>query len=526
MSFSWDRDNRRFVTRTRCPWPGCGEPAEPFHQGGMIGWCETCQRPYESTLLAPAQGGAPVEWNVCPTSVFNTFTGQAVRRYSPVDWSEAGGAPDRSGCADDARGSVFGRVSTKRSWSIAPAWHLDSIAPEEQNRVGDSVAALAVMRGRVLVLSERGRISFVDPLRGDLLSGRPIDWPGFPTPDAENPVSFAPVVRGTWVVVSSPMQALFRDLAPQLALGASKGAARWKIISPSTPARRLVGPPLGLDTDTGPRVCLMEAEASSEAGLREPTLRFFELDGRELGSCSCEGLVRPPVFERHSQQLLWLDGGGFVHRLPIADLDSPLPLPALPTEPLLPLRASLHPTFCLAPSQSGKVELWVGHQQADGQVGLSHCDLAESERRGEVRWITRPVGARGGLLSMSVGRGPHHPQNVAGQLVAISTDQGVFSFPKDLVDAMEHQAARGHDAADHRGSWDQPVVCDVGVLTRVSGTLHLMGTGTPWARENGRRVTLPLRYAQAQGLVLYGRMLIYGVSMGLGAHCLTLEESP
>ncbi|MFT5586707.1 MAG: hypothetical protein ACI9VR_004306, partial [Cognaticolwellia sp.] len=46
------------------------------------------------------------------------------------------------------------------------------------------------------------------------------------------------------------------------------------------------------------------------------------------------------------------------------------------------------------------------------------------------------------------------------------------------------------------------------------------------SRENGRRVALPLRYAHAQGLVLYGRMLIYGVSMGLGAHRLILEESP
>lgn len=526
MSYSWDRDNRRFVTRTRCPWPGCGAPTEPFHQGGLMGWCESCERPYASTLLPPAQGGAPVEWNVCPTSVFNTFTGQAVRGYSPVDWSEAGGAPDRAGCADDARGSVFGRVSSKRSWALEPAWHLDSITPEEQNRVGDSVAALGVMRGRVLVLSERGRVSFVDPLSGALLSDRPIDWPGFPTPDGENPVSFAPVIRGTQLVVTSPMQALFRDLAPQLTQSRSKGTLRWKLVPPSSPSRRLVGPALGLDTPQGPRICLMEAEASSHTGLRDPTLRFFEIDGTPLGTCPCAGLVRPPVFEATSQQLIWLDGAGFVHRLPVADLDAPLALPALPTEPLLPLKPSLHPTFCLAPNPAGKVELWVGHQQADGQVGLSRCDLAESERRGEARWITRPVGARGGLLALSVGRGPHHPQNVAGQLVAISTDQGVFSFPKDLVDAMEHQSARGHDAADHRGSWDQPVICDVGVLTRVSGTLHAMSTGTPWGRGEGRRVALPLRYPQPQGLVLYGRMLIYGVSMGLGAHRLVSTEFP
>ncbi|MED5372434.1 MAG: hypothetical protein VX899_15545 [Myxococcota bacterium] len=524
MSFSWDPDNRRFVTVTRCPWPGCGAPAEPFHQGGLQGWCPRCERPYATSLEPPSQGGAPVEWSLCPTSLFHTFTGRRLEGYSPVDWPEASGGPERSGCADDPRGSVFGAPNPLHGWGLEEAWTLPSIAPQEQNRVGDAVAAVAVMRGRVLAVSARGRMSLVEPFTGELLSQRPIDWPGFPTPDADHPVAFTPVVRGSRVVLASALQLLFRDLASQLGAGPNQGTESWRVVGPESPERRFVGPPLGLDTPEGPKVAVLEADAESRQGLANPVLRFFTLDGQELTQCPVQGIVRPPVFDRRSQQLLWLDAAGFLHRLPADDLS--LPLPALPTDPLLPLSPSLHPTFALAENARGDTELWVGRVDRQGVLELCRCDLQEAESRGELRWVRRKVGVRGALLALSVGRGPHHRQNLAGQLLAVSTDQGVFSFPKDLIDAMEHGAARGHETADLRGSWDAPVICSAGVLARVQGRVQLLEQGLPWGRSQRPSVALPVRYPRPQGLALYGRLLIMGVSMGLQALRIVPEGRP
>lgn len=529
MKFVWDSDNRRFVTKTHCPWPECGAHVQPMHEDGLLGWCEACDRPYETILLAPDGGGAPVEWTLRPESAFNTYTGQPVLRYSPADWSECQGSPDRAGVGDDPRGKVFGRPQQDHTWKLKEGWQVESIAPEETNEVGDSIASLAVMRGNVLAISRRGRIGVLDPDSGHARTQRPIEWPGHPRPDARNPVDQPPAIRGTRMVLVSPRQALFRDLGPQLFRtqgGRARGAHR--LIQPTDPSRRFVGPPMGIDRPDRPRFALLEARLNpTRSGLEKPVLRVFEVDGQEICQVAAQGLARGPVYARSLDLILWLDAAGFVHRLPGQALleAQPEAQPVLISEQILDLRPSLYPTLAVAPNARGELELWVASGDTENPtLQLSRCNLEEALRRDEARWVRRSLGGRGAVNGLSVGRGPNHDANASGLLLSVSTDQAVYSYPKELVDSMEHATARGHDTAERRGSWDPPIITGAGVIARVSGSVQLMSNGMGWHAMRTERAAVHSRYNEAQGLALYGRRVFYGRGMGVGCFLLSKEK--
>ncbi len=524
--FEWDASNRRFVTRPRCPYPDCGEPVEPSHDERVFCWCRHCERPYESALLRPADDGPPVEWTRRPRSIYCTFTGASLRDYSPLDWCEAGGGPSRSSCLHDAHGNAFGAPRTDRAFSLhdveRTGWTAPTICPEEGQDDSDAVASILVLRGHVLAISRRGRVGILDPISGELLEKRPLVWPSFPPPDLSWPVEAAPAARGTQLVMVSPREALFRDLESQLFPGPREPRQAHRLVAPHQRGTRFIGPPLGIDMDP-PLFCLLEGAAGLR-GLDQPLLRFFSLDGEELGRCPAPGIARPPVYDRRTDQLLWVDNQGFVHRLPGADClkgDAAEPMPLL-TEDILDLDVSARPTFVVVPDLAGESELWVADVRPDtGELEVYRAALEPALHSGELRWARHRLGSRGDLVALSVGRGPGHRANASAQMLSVATDQGVFSYPKALSDALEYDAARGHEGADRRGTWDQPILCGAGVIARVPGALHLMARGLGWGSQRRSRLSLPVRYAAKQGLAIFGRRVFIGV--GLGVRCLVME---
>ena len=500
MSFEWDSDNRSFVTRARCPYPDCGKPTEPVHEDGVLGFCEACERTYESALLAPSGGGAPVEWNLRADCAFNTFTGDAVTGWSPQDWSEVGGGP--SGCASqaDPRGAVFGPPRNNAFFSLADSWSCESIAGDESSDA-DHIAAVVIARGRVIAATKRGRLAVLDAQTGELRTRRPLDWPAWPAPTG---IGFPPVVRGTRICLASPHQALFRDLAPQL-FGAGNGT--WRLVEPDEGAS-FVGPPLS----RGEHIVLLQGVVAQGA-LEQAVLRVYDQSGEALEDIDAEGIVRPPV--AWGERLLWVDDSGF-----LAMDDGRV----IPTEQVLRLKPSLLPTLCVSPGSAGQPELWIAHVEPDrGELVLSRADLEQSLERDDVRWRSRNIGSRGEPVGLAVGQGPATPRNAGAQLIAVATDQAVFSFPKDLADAVELGAARGHESADRRGSWDGPIVCGAGALARVPGSVQLLPQGLGWGIRRPEVAPLPVRYAERQGFALAGRRLVLGVGLGLRSYL--LEES-
>jgi hypothetical protein len=521
----WDPNNRRFVTRPRCPHPDCGQPVEPAHAERVLCWCRHCERPYESTLLPPADAGPPVEWTRRPESAFCTFTGARLQGASPLDWAETGGDPGRSSCLDDPRGNVFGPPHGEQAFTLADreraGWVLQSVVPED-GQDDDEVSALAVVRGRLLAATQRGRMALIDPTSGALLDARPLVWPSFPPPDPTWPVEFSPATRGEHLLLAAPREALFRDLGPQLFPGVPSRGQPWALVKPLQPGARFLGPPLGLD-GAPPVFCLLEGVP----GLRrvaDAVLRFFAPDGTELGRCPAPGIARPPTFDRASDNVVWLSAEGFLHSLPReqwALMEGAQPRELFSDE-ILDLDVSARPTAVLAPDLGGETELWVADVHPDtGELSVFKAHLGLALARDELRWQRQRLGKRGDLVALAVGRGPGHRANAAAQVMAVATDHGVFTFPKAASDAMELDAARGHEGADRRGSWDIPIITSAGVIARVPGAVHLLSRGMGWAERGPSRLSLPVRYGGVQGMAVFGRRVFVGV--GLGVRCFVME---
>ncbi len=523
--FEWDPHNRRFVTRPVCPYPDCGQPVEPAHAERIFCWCKHCERPYESTLLRPADAGPPVEWTRRPESAYCTFTGAPLLAASPLDWVEAGGDPGHSSCLDDPRGNLFGLPRGDAAFCLEDrarvGWTTATVIPGE-GQDDDAVSAIAVLRGRVLAITQRGRVAMLDPQTGALLDERPLVWPSFPPPDLSWPVEHPPAARGNHILLVSPREAQFRDLSSQLFPGIPAKGQVFGLVKPHQPGARFLGPPLGIDAEQ-PLFCLLEGIPGLRT-LEEPLLRFFALDGTELGRCPAPGIARPPVYDARSGSVIWLSSEGFVSALHQDDCRAMAGAEprGLFADDILDLDVSARPTAVLAPDLAGESELWVADVHPDtGELSVFKTSIDQALARGELRWTRHRLGKRGDLVALAVGRGPGHRANAAAQVMAVATDHGVFTFPKASSDAMEYDLARGHEGADRRGSWDIPIVTSAGVIARVPGAMHLLSRGMGWAEHAGSRLALPVRYAGVQGMAIFGRRVFVGV--GLGVRCFVME---
>ncbi len=336
------------------------------------------------------------------------------------------------------------------------------------------------------------------------------------------PVDMPPAARGCQLAVASPREAQFRNLRAQLFPGTPPPSKPYGLSKPQQPGARFLGPPLGVDTRP-PLFCLLEGIPSMRT-LEDPLLRFFELDGSEVGRCPAPGIARPPTYDHRTGNVVWITREGFVqvlHRDDCRTLEGARPTDLF-SDDILDLDVSARPTAVLAPDLAGQTELWVADvRPATGDLLIYKAALEPALQAGEVHWTRQRLGKRGDLVALSVGCGPGHRANAAAQVLAVATDQGVFTFPKASSDAMEQDAARGHEGADRRGSWDTPVVTSAGVIARVPGSIHLLNRGMGWADRASPRLALPVRYAGTQGLAIFGRRVFVGV--GLGVRCFVME---
>src|SRR5436305_6345612 len=92
--------------------------------------------------------------------------------------------------------------------------------------------------------------------------------------------------------------------------------------------RKLLGPPLGVDGLERPAFCLLEGE-ERPAAIEGAQLRFFDETGQEIGRCPAPDITRPPVFDRRSERVVWVDGQGRLASLEVGQLREGKLLPAV-----------------------------------------------------------------------------------------------------------------------------------------------------------------------------------------------------
>ncbi len=528
---TWDATNQRFERPSRCPYPDCAQEVDPTNLRAAIAWCPSCRRPYEATRISLSETTAQIELNRRPHSAFCTYTGQVLSGYSRLDWCEAGGGPGRSNSVDDARGAIFGTPSKRRRVEIVEdeAWIRAARRSElSQPDSEDRVAAISVVRGRTVVVTARGRVGVFDAETGEPGEHRPLDWPdGSTDPGTDDrSVRHPPAFRGTRMVVATAHQAQFRDLKPILFDGAAADS-RPRLEKPE-PGARFIGPPLGVDFDDRVAFCLLQGRAKDRR-IKDARLRFYTPEGDEIASCRCQNIARPPVFDRNSGHLAWIETGGAVCALPVAGIGGAAslePLRALPETPF-ELETSDLPTLIAATDTRTppRTELWFS-SGLDGQVVLYRCRLDEVLQDPGSQWYAenRVLGKLGTVNGLAVGIGSrYHDENPAGQMVGVSTDQQAARFQRFSTIAATYPM-QGHDGT---GSYDPPIACSAGVVARLRGRISLDNKEAGWNEDGDLHPSAPVSgsYDRPQGIAMFGRRIYIGhyERRRVGVLCYRLE---
>jgi hypothetical protein len=521
---SWDAANRRFRTPDRCPYPDCGQPVNPTNAPAALAWCPSCQRPYEAVRLT--DGSAPIELYRRPQSAFCTYTGRPLTGYSLLDWCEAGGGPGRTNSLDDGRGAVFGPPDQRVKISLQEAWVQPSILTQPDPE--DHVCAIAVVRGQALAVTARGRIGIFDATSGESRLTRPLEWPDGSTDpmDLGRAVRHPPAFRGTRMVLAAPHQTQFRDLRSFLLGG--EADARYLLVDADEGASFL-GPPLGVDSGGESFFCLLQGRAQ-EDGIHTPVLRFFSPDGQEICRFEPDAIARPPVFDRSSGSLVWIDKHGIVSVLAANQLihgegDKASPTVSLPAS-LLSLEDDDRPGLIAALDTNRRTELWVT-SEPDGHAVLYKCGLDDlREHPGQVwSWDRRDLGKLGPLSGIAVGVGSRYRDNAAGQLLGVATSQQVALFQR-FSNINATLPMQGLETGGTRGSFDPPLVCSAGVIARLQGMLCLDNQGIGWDdSELHPKVPVPGIYDRTQGIAMFGRQVYIGHGLGVRSYRLHLEKA-
>jgi hypothetical protein len=531
-AWRWDESQGRFRAPDRCPYPDCGRAVKPLHAQRALAWCASCERPYESLRHTEA-GGAASELRHRPDLFFCSRTGQALTERSLLDWPEAGGGPARGFCLPDELGLIFGRPTRKQRPEIVPdgawnqqagvsAWHDEPVAEDECTR------ALAVVRGRVVAVSGRGRIRVYEAQSGEAAGLPAIDWPDASTSEVgyRHRVRHAPAFRGTRMVVSIGAQAQFRDLKPLLVRAKGAQPETSPRLVPADPGRELVGPPLGLDLADGSCFCLLQA-AEGTQGFAPAELRFFALDGEELTRLELpEGLQRPPLFDAGTRTLVWVDGTGGLHTLELTTRDALARASSRLLQPREPLRIKPQQdaSFAVGASAAGEAELWLVNEE-DARLVLYSTGLEGRLRSPKApwNWSRRALPAIGSPRGLAVGQGSRYEANVVSQYLAITTHERALLLGRSgaFTDGPPRQAGEG---AFTRGSHDPPLLCAAGMIVRLQGQLLLDNQGFGWAEgERLASAVVPGSYEFSQGLAIFGRRVFLGYRDQVMAFDLLLE---
>lgn len=525
----WDRENQRFTTPSRCPYPDCAAPVDPIHATEpTLGWCAVCNRPFEVIPFRPAPEAAPLELHLRPESAYSTYTGQPLTAYSVLDWGEAGGEPGRSYCLDDARGAVFGPPSPRRIVRLVEDWTQHSIFASRLDD-DDFVSSVSVVRGRVVAVTARGWIGLFNATSGEPMTERPLEWPTGSThpADPDRAVRYPPAFRGAHTVVAAPHEAQFRDLKPFLFTARGSAARPHRMVTPEE-GRKLLGPPLGVDGLERPVFCLLEGE-ERPATIEGAQLRFFDETGQEIGRCPAPDIARPPVFDRRGGRVVWVDGLGRLSSLEVGQIREGKLLPAVTDLPdsILRVAVNLRPTFAIARNSLGRSEVWLSTALPQGGVELHRALLDEvlERRSASWRWQTQTLSGIGEVAGLAVGGGSLHGNNAVSQLLAVATDRQVLSLDRVNLAGSGRPAMKGPESLGRPGSFDVPLLCSAGVVARLQGSVCLDSQGLGWSDEAYQpRVPVPGLYQRAQGMAMFGRRVYIGHGMGVRSYRIDIEE--
>lgn len=519
----WDSANSRFRATLRCPYPDCARPLARSGQEGWLDWCPACRRAFEHYVVRnSALDGRDLslERTRRPDAAWCTHTGRELLYANALDWSGIGGGPERAGALWDPGGRVFGPPDFRLPLQLRERWTSAAFGPDSDERI----SSVTVLLGSVVVVSMRGRIMTLNITDGSPKLPLPLEWPdGSVDPyDPERAVVFPPALRSRVALLTTAHQIQFRDLGHAIGLAGADG--RTRLVTPSR-ENRFQGPPLVVDTGSSFVFCMLEGRGDASRWYSTPVLRFFDRTGEQVSACEAPDIARPPVYDRSSGLLLWIDQTGCVFVVPGADCAHG-PIVPLAHDPLQPLRdgtgglrISARATFLVAPDHRQKTEIWLAYTQDERELRLCRASL-DAVRSGSWSWELRAYPVPGQVHGLAVGLGSRQEANTSGDLVAVTTEMGVYRFSKAVESIVRSGEILGNEGGAGRGSFDPPVINSAGVIARTSGALFCDGGNTRWAHRV-LRMTLPnVRYERAQGLALFGRAALIGC--GGSVHCVDL----
>jgi hypothetical protein len=522
FGFRWDVPAGRFRWPSRCPYPDCGTELTEVPERSVLGWCDDCERPYEVEKVA-VEGGGSTAVQHRPDTAYCVRTGRRLIRLSVLDWCEAGGEPGRSNSLEDVRGEVFGSPGLHRSLELKPGW-TSPLGKGAQLEQEDLVSSVSVIRGHVVAVTRRGTVGVLDATTGESRLTDLLEWPGGTTNPADpmRMVRFPPAFRGTRGVIVAGHEAQFVDLQNYLFRGRGVGS-QWRAVRPDD-GKQFLGPPLGADAERG-LFCLLEGAPSHETQRFEgAALRFFGATGEEEGRQEVPDIVLPPVVDRATGRVVWLDHRGGVHWFgpPGSGLAAGVSFPRIP----LSLSPTHLPLFLAAADGSDRTELWLASKTAREEVIVHRALMDDVEAGLETpwEWGSLEVGRLGELNGFAVGIGSRHARNAASRLMALSTDQGVQSMDRTVSERPYRNPVCAPQAIGATlGSHDPPIVTSAGVLSRIQGHLVLDTQGLGWG-DDIHKAPVAGRYREPQGIAIFGRRIYVGRGLGVDSFSVIVDE--
>lgn len=535
---TWDEANQRFRSPLCCPEPECGHPLDPLPAPPAVPLadrCSKCGRPFERAPIRSHPGAPPMEVTRRVGASFCTMTGQELTLPSPLDWAEAGGGPGRTGCLSDPRGAFFGIPSRNRAIDAVKKWEVGEVFGPDRE-AADPVRSIVVVRGRLVVTSAGGRTAVLRTEDGASLlpPGECLEWPDGTADSAsdECSVSHPVAVRGGRICIVAGHQVAFRDIREYL--GRPSRPLRSVASVDAAHGSRFYGPPIGIDADR-PLFAVLEGHADNEDGALEGAIvRVIDAAGSEVSSWDATGIVRPPVYDRLNQVLVWVTDTGTMNTVPLNQVTSGSGA-IVSSHPTGEFSAAFdaRSTLVVAPNARGWAELWFAVGSADGGSFTVRSALLQPRANPALHpahssweWRERVYhSASGPINGLAVGIGAQRTADSASDLVAVTSDDGVFGLRKSSSGVLERDFTESSSAGSIRGSADPPMLCVAGVIARTNLGVYVHSDPMGWGQEGGCRfVSLPSTERRRQGLALLGRRVFVGLATGVVAIDLEPKE--